>query len=585
LAFLVAILTFWPGHARAGGEDFRLTIMHVNDTHGHIAPIVTSIYYEGRKIYLDIGGFPRLATKVTAVRKGSQHSLLLHGGDVFQGTLYFSLYGGMADVALMNLTGFDAMVVGNHEFDKGSDVLARFIKTAQFPVLGSNIDTSRDTRLHGLLAPLVIREFDGRKVAIVGLAPPETPSISLPDNSLIFSDPSRKAQDIINALESQGINMIIVLSHIGFDGDMMLAKAVDGIDVIVGGHSHTLLGDIDGLAMPSKGPYPTEVRTPSGQRTFVVQAWEWLKVLGVLDVIFDENGIVTECAGNPVIISGDTFWAINHGGDKIALQRRERDALQRFIASNPGIEIVPEDQSVVNKLTFFDRAIGTLKSEVIATVTQNLPHFRLPGKTPKGTGHIVSKASYVAPLVAESMLWKARSAGYPVQIVIQNAGGIRTDISKGTLTAFQVYEVLPFGNSLYLLQLSGKEILATLEAGASRSGGAFPYVAGMRYTADMNRRAGQRITRVEITPPYGLPVALEEKTNYLVGTNSYLASGGDGYKIFKKVSSYRYDTGFVDAEIFIEYAKHLAVLHRPVDMGVTFVHYTPSSDNTTQRVR
>jgi 5'-nucleotidase len=169
------------------------------------------------------------------------------------------------------------------------------------------------------------------------------------------------------------------------------------------------------------------------------------------------------------------------------------------------------------------------------------------------------------------MLWKANSEGFPVQAVIQNAGGVRTDLSRGPLTAAQVYELLPFGNTLYLLRLTGKEIRSALENGVSRSQGAFPYVAGLRYKADMAETKGNRILHVEIKTTDGQWESLDEKAYYLLGTNSYLASGGNGYEVFK-TTNYRYDTNLMDAEVFIEYAKHIKALHRPLDIGITIVH-------------
>jgi 5'-nucleotidase len=571
MALTSAFLAFCSPDVNGSPEDFRLTIMHVNDTHAHLAPVELGIHFKGRQVYLDVGGFPRLASKVSKVRKTRRHSLLLHGGDVFQGTIYFSRYGGKANAEFMNLIGFDAMVVGNHEFDKDSEVLARFIDATKFPVLGANIDLSGDAILQGRVLPWVIKEFDGQKVAIIGLAPPETPFISNPNDSLFFQDPVRTARRIVTDLESKGIDKIIVLSHIGYERDVGLAKGVDGIDVIVGGHSHTLLGHFEDLGIASKGPYPTVVSTPSGGRAFVIQAWDWTKVIGVLDLVFDEKGMVTRWEGNPVIISAETFWIKDDEGGKVALRGNQEARLRKFIASSPLIETLPENRTVGKRLAFYDSGIGNLRSEVIAKVQEHLFHTWIPEKTRKKSMYAIIRGSHIAPLVAESMLWKGRSAGFDVQAVIQNAGGIRSDIPKGTLTAAQVYELLPFGNTLHLFKLTGRQIRTALETGASRGGGAFPYVAGIRYYVDMKRKKGHRIILVEIKPPDRPWHAIDEKAHYLVGTNSYLASGGDGYRVFKKTTAYRYDTGFLDAKIFIEYAKHVAVLHRPSSTNVTFV--------------
>jgi 5'-nucleotidase len=570
VALGLAFLASRPGAVRAEDHNFQLAVMHVNDTHGHIAPVGMRIHYKGRKIFLDVGGFPRLATKVSAVRISSQSSVLLHGGDVFQGTLYFTKFKGLAHAEFMNLLGFDAMVTGNHEFDKGSDVLARFLKKAEFPVLAANIDFSRSAKLQGRIAPYIVKKLNGNQVAIVGLAPPETPWISSPEKNLVFGDPIATTKNIVERLEAKGINKIIILSHIGYEEDLKLARAVDGIDLVVGGHSHTRLGDFDELGLSSKGSYPARVQTPSGTPAYVVQAWQWTQVLGIVIVSFDDYGKVVSCEGSPVMLSGDTFWTKSRNGTRVDLKHDETIELLRFIHASPVMETVAEDPVAKSRLAFYDTGLEALKSEVIATVAEDLMHVRVPGRIHPGTG-TASRGSDVAPLVAQSMLWKSQSAGLPVQAVIQNAGGIRADLSQGPLTAAQVYELLPFGNTLYLFRLTGKDMRTALENGVSRSKGAFPYVAGIRYKADPAGPKGNRIMHVEIKTDDGTWKTINEKTEYLVCTNSYLASGGNGYDIFKKASTYAYDTGFVDTEVFIEYAKHMTVIRRPVDTGITIV--------------
>jgi 5'-nucleotidase len=519
-----------------------------------------------------VGGFPRLVSGVAKVRENNQNTLLLHAGDVFQGTLHFSLHKGMADLDFMNMMQFDAMSVGNHEFDRGPAVLALFIKAAEFPILGANIDTSIDDNLNGLTRPYVIREVDGKKVAIVGLVTPETPSISSPGSQLVFSDAVEAAGDAVDELETKGINRIIILSHIGYERDILLAKAVAGVDIIVGGHSHSLLGDFSQLGMSSEGPYPTEVQTPSKESAFVVQAWEWARALGILHVVFDKNGVVTECEGSQVILSGDTFKRENQKGIKAAVSQDEKAEILEFIAASPVIEVVPEDAAATEMLKVYEKETEAFETQVISSVAEDLLHVRVPGGIHESSGQRMNSGSHVAPLVAEAMMWKARSVGLNVQVVLQNAGGVRTGISQGNLTAAHVYEILPFGNTLYVLRLNGGQLKAALETGVSRGGGAFPYVAGMRYTADMSQSSGHRITHVELKNNFGQWETLDENDDYLVGTNSYLAAGGDGYEVLKNTSSYRNDTGFVDAGIFIEYAKHIGVLLRPEDTGVTLIN-------------
>ncbi|MBW2107568.1 MAG: 5'-nucleotidase C-terminal domain-containing protein [Deltaproteobacteria bacterium] len=573
-AILSAALLGWgvlPNGAARNAWASRpliLTIIHVNDTHAHLAPTPIALVIGGERVTLEAGGFARLASKVAAVRKRVVHPLLLHGGDVFQGTLYFARYEGLADLALMNLIGFDAMAAGNHEFDKGPAVFARFVKGARFPVLAANVDASGNPALAGCLLPYVVKSFDGERVAIVGLAPPETPWISAPGRGVTFSDPMRVTKDVVKRLEAQGIDKIIVLSHCGYDQDIKMAKSINGVDIIVGGHSHTLLGDFHQMGLTSRGPYPTGVKTPSGAPVFVVQAWESAKVVGVLHVGFDDHGVVTACHGHPVILCGNTFWTRTRGGEKVPVSPGRRTRLLALVDAAADIEVTAEDKDALTILATYDQGIEALRREVIARAARDLVHTRIPGRRDLDAGDVEVRISDVAPLVAQAMLWKVRDAGFAVQIFVQNAGGIRSGIAKGPVSAAQAYEVLPFGNTLWVIRLSGKAVRTTLEKAVSRGGGAFPYVAGMRYRARKQGRKGFRVTGIEVEGEHGTWIPLNDHATYLLATNGYLAKGGNGYRAFKRVRAYRQDTGLEDAEAFIEYARHMKVLDRPEETGV-----------------
>lgn len=210
-----------------GAKDFELRVLHTNDTHAHL---------------------DNIARRVTAIHTArNDHTLLLDAGDVFSGTLYFNQFNGLADLFFMNELKYDAMTFGNHEFDKGPGTLAEFIKQAKFPFVSANLDFSADADLKGLshselgkgepgqIYPAVIKEIAGEKVGIIGLTTPETSVLSSPGPDIKFADEVESAQKQVDALEAEGINKIIVLSHLGYTVDQQLAEAVDGIDIIVGG--------------------------------------------------------------------------------------------------------------------------------------------------------------------------------------------------------------------------------------------------------------------------------------------------------------------------------------------------------------
>ncbi len=241
----------------------ELRILYVNDFHGFAE--------SHKRIGSDElqGGIAHLAHRAAELRK-EKPSLLLAAGDMIQGDTWANLFAGKSSIDVMNAMGFDAMVVGNHEFDFGKATLARRIQEASFPVLGANV-TGFDP-----IKPYVIREVDGLKIGIIGVVTEETPTATNPSNvtGLQFLPVTRTVERYVAELKGK-VHLIVVLSHIGYNADMALGSAVKGIDVIVGGHSHTKA--------------VKEIRVGE---TIIVQAWEHALVLGVLDLTI-ESGRIT----------------------------------------------------------------------------------------------------------------------------------------------------------------------------------------------------------------------------------------------------------------------------------------------------
>jgi len=252
----------------AYGEQVQIRILHVNDFHGFAEP------YQPLRSDERVGGIAYLAARANDLRK-EKPSFLLSAGDMIQGNNWANLSQGESVIELMNGMEFDAMVLGNHEFDFGQDVLGKRILEAKFPVLGANVEGMRD------LKPYVIKERKGVKVAIVGVVTEDVPISTHPKNvaGLKFISPIDTVEKYIPELKKNA-DLIIVLSHIGHPVDRILAERVKGIDVIVGGHSHT------------KVERPVKVGN-----TIIVQAWEHAKALGVLDLTI-ENGRVIGFEGH-----------------------------------------------------------------------------------------------------------------------------------------------------------------------------------------------------------------------------------------------------------------------------------------------
>jgi len=195
---------------------------------------------------------------------GEMPLLILDAGDVFQGTLYFNYFKGLADGEFMNDIGYDTMAVGNHEFDAGQEVLADFIDYVNFPLLSANLDFSETPILDGKVDPYAVFEFNGEQVGVFGLTTEDVAILSNIGEGIIVNEIIPTAEEMVSILEGEEINKIIALTHCGYEVDLMLADSVSGIDVIVGGHSHTKVD-----------PYPTFITSPDGEPVAVVQAEDW----------------------------------------------------------------------------------------------------------------------------------------------------------------------------------------------------------------------------------------------------------------------------------------------------------------------
>ncbi|MDV6374506.1 bifunctional metallophosphatase/5'-nucleotidase [Deinococcus arenicola] len=484
----------------ASAAPITITVLHTDDLHGHLEP--TKI---GEGMY---GGYTRQTTLVKKYAAEDPNPLVLSGGDTFQGTLFYNVYKGLADVLFMNYQGYQAMAVGNHEFDDGPAALAKFVDKANFPVLATNIDVSAEPLLKDRIKPYAILTVGGEKVGVVGAVTPDLPLISSPGENVKMLDVMNSIQASVDAIKAQGVNKVFLVSHLGYTLEQEVAAKVSGLDVIIGGHSHTLLGTFDNKDFPaSEGPYPTVVNNPDGNKTLLVAAWEWGKVLGRIQVKFDDAGAVQSWEGNPIVVSAD----------------------------------VPEDDTARRMVETLTVPIAALRRQVVGNAPRGL----------NGSREVVRKSeSGMANVLADASLAAAKQAGADLALV--NGGGVRASIDAGPITFDEAIAVQPFGNSLSLLDLSGAKIREALEYGVatwSENKGQFLHVSkGMSYTFDLSKPAGSRVTAVTLG---GQP--LDPAKVYKVAINNFSAGGGDGFTMFKGAP--RLDTGTLDVDILVNYLK------------------------------
>ena len=385
-----AVLALSSGMAWA---DFNLTILHTNDFHARFEPV--SKYDSGCSAEDNdagecFGGSARLVTAIEEAKGRAENWLLVDGGDQFQGTLFYTYYKGALAAEMMNKMGYDGMTVGNHEFDDGPEVLRGFMDAVEFPVLMSNADVSGEPLLAESLLKSTVIERGGEKLGLIGLTPQDTDELASPGDNIIFTDPSDAVQGEVDKLTEMGVNKVIVLSHSGYGVDQTVAANTSGVDVIVGGHSNTLLGDMDGAA----GAYPTVVNGVQ-----IVQAYAYGKYLGELNVTFDDAGEVISASGGPLLIDAG----------------------------------VTEDDAVKARIAEAAEPLEEVRNKVVAEAAEAIEGNRdvcRAMECPMGN------------LVADAMLDRVKDQG--IDVAIANSGGLRASIDAGEVTMGEGLTVLPF---------------------------------------------------------------------------------------------------------------------------------------------
>jgi len=359
-----------------------VTIAHINDHHANLSPLSSSMTFNGKSTTVELGGFARVKSAFDQV--ASKPNLLkLHAGDAFSGTLYFTLFKGQADAAMMNTVCFDAMAVGNHEFDEGDQRLKEFITALQAsscktPVLSANVIPQIGTPLaptksDDFIKPYTIKDFGGQKVGIVGLTiKDKTQGSSSPLPTTKFEDEAVAAQKAIDALKAQGVQRIVLLTHFTYSGDKNLAAKLTDVDVIVGGDSHTLLGDFKAYGIEASGAYPTMAKNKDGDNVCIVQAWEYTKAMGELTVNFNAKQSVDSCSGKEHLLLGETFKRKGADGKVYTLSGAELDEVKAVIAKDAQLWSLKPNASAETVLKTYSDKVDALKKEVVGTAAELL---------------------------------------------------------------------------------------------------------------------------------------------------------------------------------------------------------------------
>lgn len=478
-----------------------VVILHTNDVHGAI------------------DGYAKVAALAQQYEADGAYVLILDAGDYSQGDPAVSLSQGATAVELMNMVGYDAVALGNHEFDYGFEVLKKNMESAQFPVLAANV------KYNGELAfddAAVFTTPGGTKIGVFGLDTPETATKAHPGKiqGVTFAGGEELyqiAQDMTNMLrEDEGCNYVICLGHLGIDDETAatgnrsidLLNKVTGIDVFIDGHSHSTEEEIVEKTNTDRKVGDT-ILTSTGTK---------LENIGVVTI--KDSTITTTCLSTEDMGAAD-------------------DAIAARAAA-----IIAEIEADYG--TVFAKTEVTLNGE------------KDPGNRTQETN--------LGDLITDAMIWGAAREGTTVDAAVTNGGGIRATIAAGDITKKDVNTVLPFGNTLSIIQITGSELLEVLEASTfctPEALGGFPQVSGIEFTVNTAAAydqgeeypgttyfAPKTINRVTITSVGGKD--FDPSATYTIATNDFLASGGDTYYRFVNAVA-NYDLGVSLDEVLMDY--------------------------------
>lgn len=441
----------------------RVTLLQVNDVY-QIAPVD-----RGRR-----GGLARVAALRRKVLEESPNTLFLLGGDTLAPSVASSIFKGRQMIATWNAAGLDYAVLGNHEFDFGPEVLRERMKESRFVWLGSNVVEAATGKPFAGMPLYVVREIGGVRVGLFGLLTPETAHSSKAGTSVEFRDPCTTAKEIVPQMRERGAQVVVAITHLTLSEDKALARCAP-LDVIIGGHEHTLLQSLSG-------------RTP------IFKMGSDARNLGRIDLnISPADGALESVDWEAIPVTKEML-----------------------------------DESKLTEDAAVASVVGEFEKKLSAELDQPVGVTRVELDARQRTNR--SRETNLGSFVADAY---RRWAGADVAII--NGGSIRsnTTYGPGTLTKRDAISILPFENHAVKIEATGAQLRAALEHGVSRAAedaeeGRFPQVSGLEYTFDARRPAGSRVVSVTVG---GRP--LDERKIYTLATSAYLLTGGDGYTMFR----------------------------------------------------
>jgi len=487
-----------------------LTILNTNDIHGRLE----SFQYKNYKNLS--GGIAKRATLIKDIKNANKYVLTVDAGDIAQGTLFFKFFNGIPDMKFMSDIGYDAAVPGNHEFDKGLNTFIQMINSANFPFVCANVGFTDSENVK--ISKYIIKDFDDFKVGIIGIIAKDIKSRIMMGDSFKVYDPAVETRKIVHKIRPE-VDLIVVLSHQGVEDDIKLAKSVPEINVIVGGHSHTLLKK------------PVIVQNGSN-KTIIVQNGEQGVFLGRTDLKFSSKNL-------------DSYE----------------------------YKLIPVDENIKED-GIISKQVMELSSKVHALTDEVIGIIEFPVEN-KSSGFLS-----ITGLLVNEVLGKNYP---DADIIFQNNGGIRVKryIPPGNITKADIFEIFPFENKPVFAELKGSEIKSILENSSAYLPDvkdSFLQTKGISYKVDFSQNSqimsadgtkilkkGKRVRDIFIN---GQP--LNPKKYYKIVANDFLFSGGDGYIQFKNAKNTVYSEVYIQ-DLIINYIKNNSPLNLKIQDKINVI--------------
>ncbi len=481
ILFLLASIAI--GSTSLAQEDslYRLDLLHTNDLHSHFLPFKTdgsSCTYETCS-----GGFAKIQTVIQQEKKENPNLILLDAGDRFSGTVFYTLRKGKDIPNLMNEMHYDAMNIGNHDFDDGLDELYKFVQKSNAPVVSANVQFPKNHPLKKEIRPALVIHKNNRQIGIISLLTKDAKTTSAKADEINLLSYEEALTPLVNKLKNQGVDIIILLNHIGIDEDIKLAQNSTDIDIIISAHTHTLLSN-NPEEKNAKGGYPLVIKNKNGEKVLIVSAGIGGHHIGKLTAFFDKNGLVHS-------FSGDT---------------------------KPIDTSITPDTKMVKMIEDIQSKVNDILTQKIFTTTAPIPLTR--------NSAFCSESCYVGEILTDALLKAGQKANPNVSLAFLNAGGIRAGFPKGEITFQHMAQTYPFDSKAVIVKIKGADILSYLNHGLKEyilddRTNAFIQASGLSYLFSAKEN---RVKNIKINNQ-----PLDMTKEYLVVMPSFLANGGDNF--------------------------------------------------------